>query len=171
MTGPAPIPFVWREAEGGFFPLSGHRKRASDAYGDGEVVNLAPYEPRSKKSHDHFFAVLSEAWANLPEHLAKHFPTDDSLRHYALCKAGFCDVETFVASSKAEAPRFAAFLQAGARPGVQVTIDGARIIRLTPHSQSQAAMGNARFKESKDAVLEIVADMIGVSQDELSRAA
>lgn len=165
-----PIPCIWT---GSVFQPSEPRfvRMAAAEYGQGEVVPLIRQEPRSQRSHDHYFAVVHEAWLNLPEALSQRFPTEDRLRKYALCKAGYCDVETFVASSRAEAVRLSSFLTAGARDGVQIVLNGASITRLTPHSQSLKAMGKRVFQESKDKVLAVLADMIGVEPEALGRAA
>lgn len=167
---PGPLQCVWT---GEAFRPANRRtvQEASDRYGAGEIVWIDPERPRSKVSHDHFFALIGEAWESLPEHLAARFPTPEGLRHYALCKAGHCDVETLVASSKAEALRLAAFVRAGSKDGVQVVVNGSTVTRLTPHSQSMKAMGAKVFQESKVAVLEIVADLLGVAPEELRRAA
>jgi len=168
MSGP--LQCVWT---GEAFKPANRRthQEASERYGAGEVVWFDPDRPRSKVSHDHFFAVVGEAWGTLPDHLAARFPTDDSLRQYALCKTGHCDVETFVASSRAEALRMAPFHQTGSRPGVQVVVDGNRVTRLTPHSQSLKAMGAALFQQSKADVLNVIADMLEVTPEALGRAA
>lgn len=165
-----PLQCVWT---GEAFKPANRRahQEASERYGAGEVVWFDPERPRSKVSHDHFFAVVGEAWENLPERLASQFLTVDSLRSYALCKAGHCDVETFVANSRTEALRMAAFIQSGARPGVQVVVDGNSITRLTPHSQSLRAMGSARFQQSKADVLRVIADLLEVTPEALGQAA
>lgn len=165
-----PIPCIWT---GSVFQPSDPRfvRMAAAEYGQGEVVPLIRQEPRSQRSHDHYFAVVHEAWLNLPEALSQRFPTEDHLRKYALCKAGYCDVETFVASSRAEAIRLSSFVGRGARDGVQIVLNGASITRLTPHSQSFKAMGKRVFQESKDKVLAVLAEMIGVEPETLGRAA
>lgn len=166
----APIPCIWKGEA--FHPASmaGLREAAS-RFGEGEIVPLDVAHARSKVSHDHFFAVVAEAHGTLPENLAERFPTPDSLRHYALCKAGHCDVETFVGSSMAEAVRIAAFMRAGVRDGVQVVVSGRSVTRLTPHSQSLRAMGGRVFQESKSAVLEVIADLLETTPDRLAVAA
>ena len=166
----APIPCVWTGSA--FEPINARFARmADDQHGVGEVVNLAPVEDRSAASHRHYFAAIREAWMNLPEHLADRYPTPESLRHAALNRAGYCDVETFVASSRAEALRLAAFLRSGVRDGVEVVVNGAAITRLTPHSQSMRAMGKERFTASKEAVLNTIAQLIGVTTAALHEAA
>lgn len=162
-----PIQCVWDGRA--FTPTSDRFRRAADErFGAGEVVTLDQVQARSQQTHNHYFAVLHEAWASLPDHLAAQFPTEDSLRSYALCKAGFCDVETFVAASKAEAMRLAGFVRKG---NVLVTVSGAAVTRLTPHSQSMKAMGAAVFNDSKAKVLDVVADLIGVEPATLTRQA
>ncbi len=168
MSGP--LQCIWTGEA--FRPASRHAMtEAGNRYGAGEVVLIDPERPRSKVTHDHFFAVVTEAHATLPESMGDRFPTPDSLRHYALCKAGHCDVETFVASSRAEALRLAGFCRAGAKEGVQVVVNGASITRLTPHSQSQRAMGAKTFQESKAAVLSAIADLLEATPDKMAVAA
>jgi hypothetical protein len=165
-----PVSCIWTGQH--FAPETPAQHRAASArFGVGEVVPLDVAHPRSKVSHDHFFAVVTEAHGTLPESLAERFPTPDSLRHYALCKAGYCDVETFVGSSMAEAVRIAAFMRAGVRDGVQVVVSGRSVTRLTPHSQSLRAMGGKVFQESKSAVLEVIADLLETTPDRLAVAA
>lgn len=161
-----PIECVWTGEA--FRPRTRHAHAAADArFGAGEVVRLDEAHDRSRSSHDHFFAVVGDLHGTLPEDLAERFPTPDSLRHYALCKSGFCDVETFVASSKAEALRIASFARKGE---VIVTVKDATVTRLTPHSQSKRAMGAKAFQASKDAVFGVIAELLGVPVGE-ARAA
>lgn len=168
MSGP--VECIWTGEA--FKPSTPYQvRKAAERFGVGEVAPLDVVNPRSKVSHDHFFAVVSDAHGTLPEALSERFPTADSLRHYALCKAGYCDVETFVGSSRAEALRLAAFIGAGARDGVQVVVNGATVTRLTPHSQSMKAMDAKVFQESKAAVLEVIAGLLETTPDKLAAAA
>jgi len=159
VTGP--IECVW--TGDAFEPSTAwHRRAAASRFAQGEVIPLDVWHPRSKASHDQFFALVSEAHGTLPEHLAERFPTPDSLRQYALCKAGYCDVDTFTAASKAEALRLSAFVKRTAGEGIQVVVDGPNVTRLTPHSQSMRAMGGQTFQESKAKCLEVIADLLDV---------
>lgn len=165
-----PIRCVFKQ--GAFYPYDARTMRdVGKRYAEMEVVMLDDAKGRSKTSHDHFFAVVVEAWQTLPEHLSDRFPTSESLRHYALCKTGFCDVETFTASSRAEALRLTDFIRAGRRDGVQVVVNGASVTRLTPHSQSMKAMGGRVFQESKAAVLDVIAGLLETTADRLELAA
>lgn len=131
---------------------------------------LAPVEDRSMRSHRHYFASINEAWQNLPEALAERFPTAEHLRKYALIRAGYRDERSIVASSKAEAQRLAGFIRPMDDFAV-VTVNGAVVTVYTAKSQSMRAMGKADFQASKDAVLDVIAKLIGVETSELERNA
>jgi hypothetical protein len=167
MSG-GPLPYVWDGA--GFRPLPAFAKAAAASFAVGEVVALAPAELRSSPSHRHFFACVREAWVNLPEEHASRFASDEHLRKYCLIKAGFRDERSIVCASRAEARRIAAFIRPIDDYAV-VTVDGPVILQFTAMSQSAAAMSKAEFQASKDAVLGILAEMIGVEPTALSRAA
>lgn len=161
-----PVQCVWTGEV--YRPTSARMVRvADDQHGRGEIVVLEAVKPRSMASHDHFFAVVQDAWETLPESETR-FPTAEALRSWALCKAGYCDVETFVASSKAEALKLASFVRKG---NVWVTVNGPQVTRLTPHSQSMKAMGGKVFQDSKTKCLEVIAGLLDTSPDQLARAA
>lgn len=132
----------------------------------GETYCLIQHEHRSQASHNQFFAIVHRAWENLPEHLAERFPTAEHLRKYALIKAGYRDERTIVAASKAEAQRLAAFVRPMDEYAV-VTVSEAVVSVYTAQSQSMKSMGKQRFQASKDAVLAVLAEMIGVSPETL----
>lgn len=162
------IPCVWTGRH--FEPVRGHHARAAEMFGPGEVVNLQAVEDRSAASHRHYFAAINEAWQNLPEGMAPHYPSPEHLRKRALIQAGYADCQSFAASSRREAVKLAAFL-VPVDPFSLVTLEGSTVTRWTAQSQSQRAMGKQVFQESKEAVLGVLADMIGVTPDTLQRAA
>lgn len=127
----------------------------------GERYVLVEHEHRSAASHRHFFACVNEAWANLPEHMAERLPTPDHLRKYALIKAGFRDVRSISCASRAEALRIAGFIRPMDEFAV-VKAEGAVVFVATAQSQNMRAMGRERFQQSKEAVLGVLAEMIGV---------
>ena len=167
MSGP--IQCVWTGEA--FKPLNGrfHREAAS-RYGDGEVVTLDDAKGRSRTSHDHYFAIIAEAWGSLSDEAAQRFPTPEHLRKYALIKAGYADSQTFAASSRAEALKIAAFI-APIDDFAIVTTDAASVTRWTAKSQSMKAMGGKVFQESKSAVLEVIAGLLETSVEVLRSAA
>jgi hypothetical protein len=59
----------------------------------GEIITVEEVKERSAKSHRHYFAVINEAWQNLPEDLADEFPNAEALRKRALIKNGLCHAD------------------------------------------------------------------------------
>ncbi len=160
----APITFVW---EGdAMVPLARFHKLCDKQFAVGAEYPLVVEEQRSHASHSHYFAALTEAWRNLREDVAENFPTVERLRKYALIKAGFADERSIVCSSKAEAQRVAAFIKPMDEYAI-VVVREATIKVYTAQSQSMRAMGKKDFQASKDAVLDVVARMVGVTTEEL----
>lgn len=141
--------------------------RARKQYTVGEVLNLADEPERSTNSHAHFFACLNRGWQSLPEEMAEQYPSPDMLRKKLLIKAGFCSERSIVCSSKAEAQRMAAFIAQG--DAYSVVIPRLAMVSVyTAESQSMRAMGKARFQASKTAVLDALADLLGVTSKSLT---
>lgn len=164
----APLIFRW-DGEA-MIPWRRFEKLCDKEFVIGEDYRLEVIEERSAKSHNHYWAALTEAWRNLPEEAAERFPTVESLRKFALIKAGFCDSRSIVAGSKAEAQRLAAFIRPADEFAI-VTTSEATVTVYTAKSQSMRAMGKADFQKSKDDVLGYVASLIGVHQGDLHRNA
>ncbi|MFI4989109.1 MAG: hypothetical protein ACHQF3_16905 [Alphaproteobacteria bacterium] len=150
-------------------PLPAFAAAAAARFGAGEVVALAPAELRSSPSHRHYFACVREAWVNLPEGLAECFASEEHLRKYALIKAGYRDERSIVCTSKAEARRIAAFIRPIDDYSI-ITVSDTVVTQFTAKSQSVEAMSKAEFQASKDAVLGILAEMIGVDPTTLAPA-
>jgi len=163
----SPIAFRW--FEGVMIPQKRFARLAHEQFTVDETYVLAEVQERSKKSHDHYFVQVDEAWSNLPESYEGRWATPDHLRKWALIKAGYRDERTLVCSSKAEALRLAAFVKQFDEYTV-VTVREAVVTAYTARSQSLKAMGKADFQESKTKVLEILGDMIGVTAKELANA-
>jgi hypothetical protein len=131
---------------------------ARERYGEGEIISLGIEHERSKKTHDHQFAMIEELWQNLPEALAQmpYAKSAEALRKHALVECGYTDCETIDAGSKAAAERVAAYLSRLATLAhgyAIVKISGPVVRCYTPQSQSFRAMGKKTFQESKEAVL------------------
>lgn len=164
-----PILFRWQGD--GFVPASSHwAKMADREYVVGELYRMAPVEERSSATHNHFFALVSEAWKNLPEELLAEFPSSEHLRKKLLVKTGYADERSIVCASKAEAQRVAAFIRPMDEYAVVIVREA--VVRVyTAQSQSNRAMGKHAFQASKEAVLNALADLLGVEPGELARAA
>lgn len=130
----------------------------------GQSYPLVTVEHRSQASHNHYFARLTDLWANLPERIAVQFPSEDHLRAHALCMTGYRNERQFVCSSNAEALRLAAFLRPVNEYAI-ISVAGHAVVEWTAQSQSKKAMGKDRFQKSKDDVLNYVEDLIGVKAE------
>lgn len=164
MSAP-PIPFRW---EGDcFIPNPGFSRECDKHFVVGQVYRLIEQQDRSDASHRHYFACINTAWETLPERLSERFPTAEHLRKFALVKSGYADSRQLVASSKAEALRLAAFVRPMDEYAV-VTVSESVVTVWTARTQNTRAMNRQDFQESKDAVLSIVAEMIGTTPSALA---
>ena len=163
-----PVIFTW--SGDAMEPQQRFRRLCDRQYVIGEHYALVPQEDRSASSHRHYFASLHDAWLNLPEDQAERFPTSEHLRKYALIRAGYYDERSIVCASKAEAQRIAAFVKPMDEYAVVIARE-ATVRVFTAKSQSLKAMGRKAFQNSKQKVLDIVADMIGVDAARLQQQA
>lgn len=160
----APITFTWDGEQ--MVPLQRFRRLCDREFVVGQTYPLVIEEERSANSHRHYFAAINEAWKNLPEDVAAHFPTAESLRKRALIEAGYYHEEIIDCGTNEVAWNVAAFC--GKRSDFAlITVSGSLVLVRTAKSQSTRSMNKADFQASKTAVLEILAQMVGVSTDEL----
>jgi hypothetical protein len=150
-------------------PASPHWQRLADKeYVVGQSYALEEIQERSPASHRAYFAAVNEAWANLPEHLAEEFPTADHLRRHALIRTGYADKQTVACATLAEALRWAAVVRSIDTYAI-VEVSGTVVTRWTAQSQSYRSMKREVFQASKEAVLDYLAELIGVTGDELAQ--
>jgi len=135
-----------------------------------QVYVIEPEKPRSYASHKHHFAWLNTAFLNLPEKHVGLFTNSEHLRKYALIKTGFCLVKDFPVLSMAEAERTETVARALADKYSIVVVQDKLVRVFTAQSQSVTGMGGKRFQESKSAIREYIAALIGVEPIELDRA-
>lgn len=170
MSAP-PIPMAY-EGEGVFRALPGHRRRADEHYGAGEVVAMAPWEDRSQASHNHLFVLIHEAWGSLPERYALEpwAQSSTALRKHALIATGHCEVEAFACMFKTEAERLARALRKTGDDYAVVLVKDRTVTRLTAKSMSRKAMDREAFQKAKDDVLGFIADLLDVAPEQLAQA-
>ncbi len=168
MTTAMPIPYRWSGSS--FEPLPRFVKECDATYVIGEVYRLAPVNERSIATHAHEFAWLDEAWQNLPEAIADQYPSVEHLRKRGLIAAGYYDETIVDAGSNAAAIRVAAAFRSREEFAL-VIVRGHFVIIRTAKSQSRRAMNAKEFQTSKTALMEVVANLIGVSPDQLGREA
>lgn len=165
----APVEMYW-DGEG-LKPMNDYwRKRATKAFEPGVVYHIADQGERSHKTHAHYFAALNEAWNNLPESLADHFPSVEHLRKYALIKAGFFDSHSVTCDTEDDAERIQAFMEPVDEFAV-IDRMGRVVTRYTAKSQSYRAMGKEDFAKSKEAVLGVLSEIIGADISKETKAA
>lgn len=162
----APFPFTWNGEA--MVPPRAFARRADQTFVVGQTYTLVEVQDRSSASHRHYFAQVREAFANLPEAAAERFPTENHLRKYALIKAGFYDERSFTAASRAEALRLAAFLRPIDEFALVITTDKT-VTEYRAKSQDSTSMDKATFQDSKDKVLAVLSEMIGVTPSTLQR--
>lgn len=144
------------------------KQRANERFVVGERYVIEVKEVRSEASHRQYFAAIRAAFMN-NDAIADRFQNTEALRKYVLIKAGYRDERSIACASKAEAGRLAAFIKPMDDFAI-VTVTGAVVTVYTAKSQSMRAMGKKEFQASKDAVLNVLADMIGTSKQALADA-
>ncbi len=163
---PVPLIFTWT----GDAMVPVHLSHARRQFAVGEEYRLEVREERSINSHNHYFAVLTEAWQNLPESLADRFPSPDHLRKWCLIKAGYRDERSFACASQNEARSIAAFIRPLDDFAV-ITVRDRVLVVYTAKSQSIRAMGRKEFTASKNAVLDVLAKLLAVNAPDLEKNA
>jgi hypothetical protein len=153
MTIP-PMYFKWL---GSFMaPTARFSRLAERTFTSGYTYRMIVEEERSAASHRQYMAAVHEGWMQLPEPWDIAFPTEDHLRKYLLIKAGFCDITKVVGDRRVPVDGYAIVCK---EDGV-LTVYQAK-------SQSYKAMGKEEFAKSKTAVLDLLADMIGITTTQL----
>lgn len=139
----------------------------------GELYQLSAERQRSVASHREFMALVNEAFHNLPERYADRFPTVDRLRYWCLVKCNYCHEQTIVCDTVREAERWGNFLMQLQEDAI-VQWTGGVIKMWTPKSQRykhNPEMSYEEFEQAKEAVLELLAEMIGVHPRDLRKNA
>lgn len=163
------LPIVTRWNGEAFEPLGRSKKEADAQRIIGQIYRLVDDDQRSEKSHRFYFASILEGWANLPEDQAERFQNPEALRKHALIKTGYATQRQYVAASKAEAERVAAFCRSGEEYEIAAIKDNV-VTFWRAESQSYKSMGKKRFEKSKADVLGFIASLIGVTTDDLQRS-
>lgn len=163
---------VWEWNGEAMIPLPRFHNIVNATFTVGERYKMEPHDERSTVSHNHEFAVIAEAWQSLPEQYANEpwAQTPEHLRKYALIRCRYCNTQTYDCASNAEAKRWAANLRPLDEYSI-VSVKGAVVYRFTAMSQSKRAMGPKVFQESKQAILEFIGELIGVTPEAMGRAA
>lgn len=163
------LPLIYL-GEGQFQAPRGFAKRADRELVIGETLQWEIIKDRSMNSHRHYFALIAEAWANLPEQLAEDFPSPEKLRKWALIKAGYCTMTRIACRDNAAAVAACALLS-GIDSFSICDISGSVVTVYRATSQSVRAMGAKEFQISKEKVLMQISQIIGADVTQASEAA
>ncbi len=155
-------------------PFQRHLIEARKRFDVSEVVYMDVEHERNMNSHREYFALIRNAFDNLPETMADapFAKNEAALRKHALIATGFCDQSVVAAPSNEAAKQMAPAIDLMARRlhGYATTdILDALVICKVPQSQSLEAMGRKVFMDSKAKVLHWLANLIGVDPTELER--
>ena len=164
--------FVSTIRNGAIVPMD--RRAFTAATREGERVAVTIQRQRSRRSHDHYFAIIAEAWANLPERVVSEpwAASPEHLRKYALIRAGYADVQTFLTADASEGKRLAGVLRTGLRDRYSLVVVADEAVSIfTAQSQSRAAMGAEKFQASKDAVFAFLSELIGADVTQFTETA
>lgn len=165
---PRPVAFVWTGEA--MVPLPRFRKLCDAQFEVNEEYPLMIVENRSMASHNHYFAALHEGYMNLAEEYAQEFDSIEHMRHWCLCREGYCTQDRYELNTAEDARTMLKVLKSQNKSTI-VKVTGTVVIVYSPESQSMAAMKKQRFEESKDAVLARVAAMARSTPAELKKNA
>jgi hypothetical protein len=170
----SPAVFVWDGER--MLPVPAAVQLCQRQFVVGMRYRLAEYEPRSRAAHNYYFAWLEEAFRQLPERYAMQFSSPEHLRKWALCRTQYRNVRKIACASKKEAQRVAAFVKRGNRRRgetfyAEVSVKGTVVVEITPKSQAMKEMNRKQFLDSMEQVREIIAELIGVTPDQIGAAA
>ena len=117
-----------------------------------------------------FFAIVRDVWANLPDHLRAQYPHSEILRKTALCRTGWCDVQTVTAGNKTAALEVAAMAKRLDRYAI-VDVQGTVVMVFTARSMRKRVCPKKTFIDVSEKVLDWLSELVGADVAEAGRAA
>jgi hypothetical protein len=146
---------------------------ARQVYELGRKYWLDEVTERSWVSHRHEFAFIAQAWDNLPEGVMDLYPSPEHLRKAALIATGWLRETIIETGSRPAAARVAAFAR-GEDEFAHIVVRGRTVIVRKARSQRTHGldrMNRKEFEASKQEILGWIANLVGVSADDLKAAA
>lgn len=166
----APVPLTWIWEGDAMRPASPTwAKRADAQFVIGERYTLEQVEDRTGKSHRHLFAIIKAAWLTLPEELALEFPNEEALRKYLLVKAGHCTAMKVPCPDRQTAMNVVTTCRALDEFAV-VTLTENVVTVYRAKSIAYREVGKKQFQAIKSAVMDILADMLHITPEQLKDA-
>jgi len=161
-----PVEFRWDGKA--MIPLPRFNALVRKQYTINDTYFLSVHEERSTASHRHYFACINEAWRNLPEKKVATYPTPEHLRKWALVRAGYYNERSIVCTSDDQADAVIAMIEALDEYAVIVAKKGTVKV-FTAISQSVDNMTKEKFERSKQDVLAVLSEVIGVTTQQLEK--
>lgn len=121
------------------------------------------------KMRQRFFAILRDIHGNLSDEARRRFPSHETLRKHALIAAGWCDVMTVLAGSKAAAPGIAAAFHIKDRYCI-IDIKGEVMTVYTARSMTRPSLLKPQFLEVSEKAFDWISEQTGID-GRLSEAA
>lgn len=183
-----PVTFKWLEADvvdadgvvrtvPVMVPHPRFAKICERQFHDAEEYTLVPLEPRSRASHNHFFAAISEGFKNMPASMDARWPSAEHMRKWILVETGWFDEKEFECPDEDFAKKLGTFVRTEdefARISVHRPSgnhDSWKVIIRRAMSQSAAAMGKRDFEASKKDVLDLLEHFLTVPRGTLMKEA
>lgn len=164
------VPLLWTWRDGAMHPASKvWANRAAEQFHAGELVKLERVEERSGKSHAHLFAIIRASWLTLPEELALEFPTSEHLRAWLLIRAGHCTIMKVACPDRKTAMDFFRIAQALDEFAVVMLSDSVITISRAKSISYREVQGK-QFQVIKSTVMDILADMLHITKEQLKDA-
>jgi hypothetical protein len=117
-----------------------------------------------------YFAIMREAWENLPDHWRTLLPTSEHLRKHALCRVGWCETTVATCGSNKAAIEVAALARKLDTYAV-VDIRGSVVTVSTARSQAKRSQPKKPFLECADKVYMVLSEMLGTDITQAKAAA
>ncbi len=178
---PQAIAFIWREVDiadadgvvsgvSAMVPMPRYRNVAQRQFVSGTEYILDEANERSMVSHNAYFAALHDYFENIPEKLAPRWPNEMTWRRWLLIECGWYDEKEFNVQTERDAKALATFVRTH-DAFARISVHGKKVIVRTAKSQSMKAMGKDDFLKSKNDVLDLAGEIVGVSRTDALRNA
>lgn len=166
------LPFIWNGEA--MVPSERFAALAKRQFTKDASYVLEPHEPASHKERGFYFASIREAHDNIDGETLARYPTPEHLRKWALIKAGWRKENHTVCDTADDALKLAAFLRRLDDQAVVVVRENVVQIFVARSQRignpEDGFMTQDEWKKSKQDVLDILSQQIGVTRRELERA-
>jgi len=117
-----------------------------------------------------FFAIVREAWSNLPDVERARFPNSEVLRKTALCRIGWAECKVVTCGSNKAAQEVALLASHLDRYAI-VDITGTVVSVFTARSMSKRHCPKKTFLEVSEKALDWISTVLGTDAATLGKAA